>query len=202
LADPTQFDHDRISHLLADRLLEVPPFQRSYSWDEGNISDFLTDLETARHKETPYFLGTVVFANDADSPRQQIVDGQQRLTTTAVLLVAIRDALRDFKKDKAAEHVDETYLRGFDLDAEEQVERIVLNPDDQPVYDILLARGTLPAIKVSPLADAYRQVFAYLKELAPLPSDYRKLIEITTNPYRSWSQWRRTCQRHTSSSRH
>ncbi|WP_314147509.1 DUF262 domain-containing protein [uncultured Leifsonia sp.] len=180
MADPTQFDHDRISHLLADRLLEVPPFQRSYSWDAGNIADFLTDLETARHKDASYFLGTVVFANDTDSARQQIVDGQQRLTTTAVLLVAIRDALRDFKKEKAATHVDETYLRGFDLAAEELVERIVLNPDDQPVYDILLARGALPEVGQSRLADAYRQILAYLKELAPAAADYRKLIDITT----------------------
>lgn len=100
MPDATQFDHDRISHLLADRLLEVPPFQRSYSWDEGNVADFLNDLEVARKKQTGYFLGTVVFANSSNGTRQQIVDGQQRLATTAILLVAIRDALRDFKKDK------------------------------------------------------------------------------------------------------
>lgn len=180
MADPTQFDHDRISHLLADRLLEVPAFQRSYSWDEGNVSDFLTDLETARHKKSTYFLGTVVFANDDSSNRQQIVDGQQRLTTTAILLIAIRDKLRDFKKDTAADHVDETYLRGYDLEAEELVERIVLNPEDQPVYDILLARGNLPAAGASPLSDAYRQIVVYLMELATTPADYRKLIDVTT----------------------
>ncbi|GAA2453780.1 DUF262 domain-containing protein [Agromyces soli] len=180
MADTTQFDHDRISHLLADRLLEVPPFQRSYSWDEGNVADFLTDLETARHKGAPYFLGTVVFANDEGNSRQQIVDGQQRLTTTAILLIAIRDCLRDFKKDKAAAHVDETYLRGYDLEAEELVERIVLNPDDQPVYDLLLARSPLPEAGESRLADAYRQAVSYLKELAPTEKDYRKLINITT----------------------
>lgn len=70
MADPTQFDHDRISHLLADRLLEVPAFQRSYSWDEGNVADFLFDPETARKKSTSYFLRTVVFANSVDSARQ------------------------------------------------------------------------------------------------------------------------------------
>jgi hypothetical protein len=181
MADPTQFDHDRISHLLADRLLEVPSFQRSYSWDEGNVFDFLTDLETARHKGTSYFLGTVVFANSVDNPqRQQIVDGQQRLATTAILLVAIRDLLSDYKKQKQAEHIDETYLRGYDLEAEDFVERIVLNPDDQPQYDALLARTPLEAKDVSPLAVCYRTCMAYLRELAPSDADYRKLIGITT----------------------
>lgn len=180
MADPTQFDHDRIAHLLSDKLLEVPAFQRSYSWDEGNVADFLNDLETSRKKKAGYFLGTVVFANSVDGNRQQIVDGQQRLATTAILLVAIRDALRDFKKEKQAEHVDETYLRGYDLEAEELVERIVLNPDDQPKYDLLLARSPLPEPGASPITDAYRQCSAHLKEVAPKEADYRKLIDITT----------------------
>lgn len=180
MADTTQFDHDRISHLLADRLLEVPAFQRSYSWDEGNVADFLADLENARKKQTSYFLGTVVFANTETGSRQQIVDGQQRLATTAILLVAIRDALRDYGKDKQAEHIDETYLRGYDLDAEELVERIVLNPDDQPVYDLLLDRQDLPQPKESPIVDAYRQCVDHLKSVAPSEADYRNLIEITS----------------------
>lgn len=180
MADATQFDHDRISHLLADRLLEVPSFQRSYSWDSGNVADFLSDLENARKKKTGYFLGTVVFANSGDGGRQQIVDGQQRLATTAILLVAIRDALRDFKKDKQADHIDETYLRGYDLEAEESVERIVLNPDDQPIYDLLLARSPLPLAGVSPIVDAYRQCADYLRSLAPSEAEYRRLIDITT----------------------
>lgn len=179
MADPTQFDHDRISHLLADRWLEVPAFQRSYSWDEGNVIDFLSDMETARKKKAAYFLGTVVFANDKGADRQKIVDGQQRLTTTAVLLVAVRDRLRDFKKEKSATHIDETYLRGFDLATEEYVERLILNPEDQPVYDILLARGELPEVGASKLADAYRHVVKYLQKLAPSEADHPKLIELT-----------------------
>lgn len=180
MADTTQFDHDRISHLLADRLLEVPAFQRSYSWDVGNVADFLADLQTARAKETSYFLGTVVFANGGDGTRQQIVDGQQRLATTAILLVAIRDMLKDFKKSAPAAHIDETYLRGYDLGAEELVERIVLNPDDQPVYDILLARSPLPDEGVSLIADAYRQCIEYLKSVAASEAHYKALIQIAT----------------------
>ncbi len=121
-----------------------------------------------------------MFADAEGSPRQQIVDGQQRLTTTAVLLTAIRDMLRDFKKDRAAQHIDETYLRGFDLETEEHVERIVLNPEDQKVYDSLLARGELPAAGSSALADAYRQVVDHLKGAAPSADDYKVLISITT----------------------
>ena len=126
MADTTQFDHDRLGHLLSDRLLQVPPFQRSYSWDRSNVEEYLSDLASAREKDSAYFMGTVVFAQDKEDPdRQQVVDGQQRLATTAVLLCAVRDRLHIFGKEAQAKHIDETYLRGYDLLSEEYVDRLV-----------------------------------------------------------------------------
>jgi hypothetical protein len=179
MADATQFDHDRVGHLLADRLLAVPSFQRSYAWDEGNVEDFLSDLAVARKKDASYFLGTVVFALVDGDARQQIVDGQQRLATTAVLLIAIRDLLRDYKKEEAARHIDETYLRGYDLETEVHVERLTLNPDDQPEYERLLARTPLDGSR-SPLAESYRLCMEHLVGLAPTAAGYRALIEVTS----------------------
>ena len=95
MADTTQFGHDQLGHLLADYLLEVPRFQRSYSWDQGNVEEYLADLASARNKDVDYFMGTVVFASpDKEGGRKQIVDGQQRLATTAILITALRDQLR------------------------------------------------------------------------------------------------------------
>lgn len=179
MADSTQFDHDRIGHLLADRLLEVPNFQRSYAWESGHVDDFLADLQEARKADVGYFLGTIVFANNGDAGRQLIVDGQQRLTTTAVLLLAIRDLLLEYDKTKQANHIDETYLRGYDLDAEEKVERLILNPEDQPSYDALLSREGGFDPQNGRLSAAYTQCRGYLKKIAPAPDDYRNLIEIT-----------------------
>jgi uncharacterized protein with ParB-like and HNH nuclease domain len=127
MAEATQFDHDRLSHLLADRLLHVPRFQRSYSWEASNVDEYLADLEAARARNSDYFMGTVVFAESGeDTQRQLIVDGQQRLATTAVLLVAIRDLLNEYGKQAQAKHIDETYLQGYDLESEETVERLIL----------------------------------------------------------------------------
>lgn len=105
---------------------------------------------------------------------------QQRLATTAILLVAIRDLLTDYKKQKQADHIDETYLRGYDLDAEDFLERIVLNPDDQPLYDNLLARTPLVVDDASSIAACYPTCMEYLQGLAPVESDYRKLIDNTS----------------------
>ena len=50
-----------VAHLLRDRQLEVPAYQRSYSWTEDEVSAYWHDLRAAMVSDQPiYFLGTVV----------------------------------------------------------------------------------------------------------------------------------------------
>ncbi|MFG2169441.1 DUF262 domain-containing protein [Micromonospora chersina] len=177
MADPTNFGHDRLAHLLSDRLLKVPRFQRSYSWDDANVREFLDDLENARSGKQSYFMGTVVLAFDIeDSSRQLIVDGQQRLTTTAVLLVAIRDRLAELGKHDHANSVDETYLRRFELLQEQRVTRLILNPVDSPSYEQMLAGET--AAPAHPLARCYQICKKHLDDLTPADADYKILVDM------------------------
>lgn len=179
VADETQFGHDRLSHLLADRLLQVPRFQRSYSWEQANVVEFLDDLYTARQRHADYFMGTVVFADGADDAhRQLIVDGQQRLTTTALLLIALRDLLAEYGKEQQSRHIDETYLRGYDLDSEEMVERLLLNPYDQPAYHNLLSSSSEALDPRSPLVIAYQACVEHLRAMAPASKEYRRLVDV------------------------
>jgi uncharacterized protein with ParB-like and HNH nuclease domain len=67
-------------------------------------------------------MGTVVLAADPeDSTRQIIVDGEQRLTTSALLLISVRDHLKKLGKDAQASSVDTTFLRRFELEQEDTV---------------------------------------------------------------------------------
>lgn len=47
MAETTEFDHDQLGHILADQLVEVPDFQRGYSWEDFNVQEYLSDLERA-----------------------------------------------------------------------------------------------------------------------------------------------------------
>jgi hypothetical protein len=178
VADPAQFDHDRLGHLLSDRLLHVPRFQRSYAWEDLHIQEFLEDLKTARTNDEPYFMGTIVLAADPDdSTRQIIVDGQQRLTTTAVLLITIRDHLRKLGKDAQANSVDTTFLRRFELEQEDTVTRLLLNPQNLDTYDRLLMGETIEDSRDPPIR-CYQMCFEHVAELAPSEHQYRELIEV------------------------
>lgn len=70
----------------------VPEYQRPYSWDEEHFTDLVQDLIDAK-KDQEYFLGTIV-VHKKDGVND-IVDGQQRLTTIMILLACLRDLIED-----------------------------------------------------------------------------------------------------------
>ncbi|MET9261581.1 DUF262 domain-containing HNH endonuclease family protein [Amycolatopsis sp. NPDC004079] len=180
MADPAQFDHDRLGHLLSDRLLKVPRFQRRYSWQEEHINEFWGDIERARLAGDSYFMGTVVLASDVSGDeRKLIIDGQQRITTTAILLVAVRDRLRELGHLRSAQSVEDTHLSDYVLTEEQTVPKLTLNPDDHDTFSLLLEGGhnDLPKDLV---AICYRLLKCKVDELAPADSEYRNLINLVT----------------------
>ncbi|GAA2257104.1 DUF262 domain-containing protein [Actinomadura luteofluorescens] len=180
MADPAQFGHDRLAHLLSDRLLSVPKFQRGYAWENANIVEFLEDLRLARDDGQQYFMGTVVLADDHNDPaRKIIVDGQQRLTTTAILITAIRDRLASFGKFESAAEIDKKYLKAFDLEEEDILVRLKLNPDNLAAYEELL-RGHKADNPKHPIRQCYDVCAEHLAEIAPSAQSYRDLISIIT----------------------
>ncbi len=81
-----------IGHALRNQLLAVPINQRSYAWNYRHVTDFYDDIGRAIDEEEPeYFLGSIVVTTDQDGSSSQVVDGQQRLATSVILLSAIRD---------------------------------------------------------------------------------------------------------------
>lgn len=68
----------------------VPRFQRDYSWTEEEWDDLWQDiLETCRDKKEPaHYMGYLVLQSD-DSKNFDIIDGQQRMTTLSLLVLAV-----------------------------------------------------------------------------------------------------------------
>lgn len=178
MADTTKFGHDQLGHILVDYLLEVPRFQRSFSWDDVNVREYLADLERARSKDVDYFMGTVVFARSSEgSLRRQIVDGQQRLATTAVLYVAIRDELKRLDRERQAEELEKRFLRGYVISADEVLERLILNGDDVAFYASLL-NGNTPSAG-NRILTAHNECVTHLRKCMGPSERWETLIEIS-----------------------
>jgi uncharacterized protein with ParB-like and HNH nuclease domain len=88
----------------------IPPFQRAYAWGRPEIERYFSDisriieseLDDKQHDKLEHFFGTVVIKEEKAgfANKSVVVDGQQRLTTTLLFLIALRDTETDsFKQD-------------------------------------------------------------------------------------------------------
>lgn len=85
----------------------VPEFQRGYMWGKDQIEAFWTDVTKnmearAGAPSTPkHFFGPIVTLPDAEiTDHIHLLDGQQRLATTIILLSVIRDKAREIGKSE------------------------------------------------------------------------------------------------------
>ena len=65
----------------------IPNYQRPYSWGIENIEQLFDDLYEffQRKTEETYFLGSIVVIKQDGSPKSEIIDGQQRITSLTIL---------------------------------------------------------------------------------------------------------------------
>ncbi len=124
-----------LQETFAGKILHVPDYQRGYAWERRQWDELLDDLEfLASGKE--HYTGSLVLHKQEEAVRDEggqkhevfhIVDGQQRLTTTVLLLDAIRTALSKFQT-KLATGVSTSYIRFSDINGQDAF-KIRLNTD-------------------------------------------------------------------------
>jgi uncharacterized protein with ParB-like and HNH nuclease domain len=145
-----------LKQILKDQEFNIPEYQRSYSWTEhqhrqfwDDIRQFVNaDLVTDEENVSDVFFSTMYFAVDADSEVYDVIDGQQRLTTTHILLRVILEHLQEI--EKAAIEEDELadlwewerntieellYVVG---DYGQREPRLTLNKHDAEFFDALI----------------------------------------------------------------
>lgn len=95
----------------------IPPFQRAYAWGRPEIERYFSDviriinseLDSKQNDKLEHFFGTIVIRNEESgfSTKSIVVDGQQRLTTTLLFLIALRDLQDD---ETVKKHIQDNYL--------------------------------------------------------------------------------------------
>ncbi|STB00053.1 DUF262 domain-containing protein [Clostridium baratii] len=72
----------------------IPINQRKYSWEEDQLIDYFNDLKKVIKTNNNHYMGVLTLIehkSNNDELRYKVVDGQQRMLTTMILLCAIRD---------------------------------------------------------------------------------------------------------------
>ena len=116
--------------------LAVPINQRSYKWEREHVEQLAEDLSAtiASANESEYFLGSIVLTRGDNGTRPNVVDGQQRLATTMILLAAIRDYFFANGDKNRANDIQRDYLLNRDLETQEWEPKFTLNDIDNEYF--------------------------------------------------------------------
>ncbi|MFR9546077.1 MAG: DUF262 domain-containing protein [Rikenellaceae bacterium] len=130
----------------SDNRFIIPVYQRNYDWKEANCKQLFQDLiNLTSSKRKSHFFGSIVRSklNGGGADDYLIIDGQQRLTTISLLLLAIHNNIKAGnvtpKNSSLSDKIWDTYI--VDKYQKEQ-RKIRLKPikGDCNAYDILVSK--------------------------------------------------------------
>lgn len=142
----------------------IPVYQRPYSWDEEQCAQLWDDvLDIGRRGEGWHFTGSVVWVQQGEMSAAGvtpvlIIDGQQRLTTVTLLLIALAEYARDYpnvnllhdKEDllfSYDEIIDDGYLINKHKRGDDHY-RLTLSANDRDVLRLLIRHLEDPKVDV------------------------------------------------------
>lgn len=119
----------------------IPKYQRDYSWDSEQWSDLWYDLMQMLDEADSHYMGYLVLQT-TDDKNYQVIDGQQRITSISILLLAVIKYLKIIGKDddekqfniKRADTIHSTYIGNLDVLTLTSENKIVLNRNNDDFY--------------------------------------------------------------------
>lgn len=101
----------------ANKRFVIPVYQRNYDWKTENCKQLYDDLvKVVKNRRKSHFFGSIVSVYNPDGANDEflVIDGQQRLTTVSLLLLAMYNLLENQvitpKKATLSERIFEEYL--------------------------------------------------------------------------------------------
>lgn len=142
-------DHKNIIELITGDLTQfhVPIYQRNYTWSaDKEVKKLIDDIiefgkEYQDNDRAEYYIGNIIIKNQTRGlvTERIIVDGQQRITTSVLILCAIRDIYRDKypsnDNDKSADMIQKSLYQ----DNNGEVKLKLNNMDNQKVLSDILS---------------------------------------------------------------
>ncbi|WQW44484.1 DUF262 and DUF1524 domain-containing protein [Helicobacter pylori] len=127
----------------------IPIYQRVYSWKKEQCEQLWDDIIKigGNDKMNGHFIGSILYVLDGNTHSNNpllIIDGQQRLTTITLLLIALRNHSSDEVKRKEIE----SYLINSDKDGDKKF-RIILSESDKDTLLSLIDENKRKPSKLS-----------------------------------------------------
>ena len=150
----------------------IPVFQRNYRWDQAQwqkLWSSIIDL-TGPAKIGNHFMGFLVFVPGLAQPGQHtrfhMVDGQQRLTTSSIMLIALRNIARSVGQTELADEINDDYLVHGRKKGEEHF-RLLPKAKDQKSYVAIVTGKGEPSGRMADALDYFEERFKELVDADP-----------------------------------
>ena len=135
-------DAERLVYCMQGAHYVIPVYQRKYDWRLDNCKQLFQDLiKTKSDNRETHFFGSIVSAHcDGEYNKFLLIDGQQRVTTISLLLLAMRNMILSgavkAKNEDLAEEILDTYLINTHRRNEKRW-KLRLTKEDHPAYEKL-----------------------------------------------------------------
>lgn len=94
--NPMNYIPTTIGQLFDSRIsFTIPVYQRAYSWEESNWSEFFEDIIGQIQRSNGYSYGNILLEIITEGEEYEIIDGQQRLTTLIIFMRSLINVLRE-----------------------------------------------------------------------------------------------------------
>lgn len=145
----------------------IPVFQRDYSWETEQCQRLWDDILRASNGDNGgHFLGSFVYAEESAGAAFSswlIIDGQQRLTTLTLLLLALRDHIQEIDwigtdptEDPTPEQIDASFLKNERLTGDRNYKLALRRHDAETMRTLVDGKDPSEIERVSELiVDAY-----------------------------------------------
>ncbi|NHA79552.1 DUF262 domain-containing protein [Helicobacter pylori] len=121
----------------------IPIYQRLYSWGKEQCKQLWDDIIKigGNDKMNGHFIGSILYVLDGNTSSSPllIIDGQQRLTTITLLLIALRSHLSDEVKilEKFSRKEIESYLINSNKDGDKKFKLILSESDKDTLLSLI-----------------------------------------------------------------
>ena len=117
----------------------IPVYQRNYDWLQDNCDQLLSDLVKLIYSgRTSHFFGSIVTSVAGTGFSRLVIDGQQRLTTISLLLLAgikaVNDGLLEISNESRKDEAYDLFLNAKYCNSERKIKLVPIE-NDRIAYD-------------------------------------------------------------------
>ena len=167
-----------LEFISTNRQFTIPIYQRTYSWTKDQCEQLWNDILRVGAADQPleHFIGSVVYILDGQDHEAGclVIDGQQRLTTLTLLILALTHALGDVGtvNDMPAQELSEYYLINRHKKGELRYKLLLTQTDRNTLC--ALVDGNEPEGEVS--FRVHENYTYFTKQISGLSEDQREIL--------------------------